>query len=164
MNNGTLNNRTKRIEQKQNRSNKRMNRRTQKKQKKQKAEWTQNNEYETKGQRLLHYQSNSVISRNVSWKQPGYYGFQLCSNEIHYIYVYIYSVYIAASAFSAGELAAITSSAADLQPAGAGHYFAGTLAVITSWPADACTHNVIGGNASISQLCCWDLNVEFPWL
>ncbi len=149
-----------------------MNRRTQKKQKKQKAEWTQNNEYETKGQRLLHYQSNSVISRNVSWKQPGYYGFQLCSNEIHYIYVYIYSVYIAASAFSAGELAAITSSAADFQPAGAGHYCAGTLAVIsapiiTSWTADACTHDVIGGIAAIaaiSQSRCRNIIVKFPWL
>jgi hypothetical protein len=49
----------------------------------------------------------------------------------------------AASALSADELAAITNSAADFQPAGAGHYCAGTLAIIsaaiiTSWTADAC--------------------------
>jgi hypothetical protein len=51
----------------------------------------------------------------------------------------------AASAYSTGGLAAITSSTADLQPAGARHYCAGTLAVIsaaviTSRTANACTH------------------------
>jgi hypothetical protein len=51
----------------------------------------------------------------------------------------------AASVYSAGGLAASTSSTADLQPADAGHYCAGTLAVIsaaviTSRTADACTH------------------------
>jgi hypothetical protein len=75
----------------------------------------------------------------------------------------------AASAFSAGELAAITRSTADFQPAGAGHYCAGTLAVIsaaiiTSWTADACTHDVIGGNAAISQFRCRNPNVELYWL
>jgi hypothetical protein len=75
----------------------------------------------------------------------------------------------AASVFSAGELAAITSSAADFQPAGAGHYCANTLAVIpaaiiTSWTADACTHDVIGGIAAISQFRCRNIIVEFPWL
>ncbi len=75
----------------------------------------------------------------------------------------------AASTFSAGELAAITSSAADFQPAGAGYYCAGTLAVIsaaiiTGWTADACTHDVISGNTAISQFRCRNLNVEFPWL
>jgi hypothetical protein len=71
----------------------------------------------------------------------------------------------AACAVSAGDLAAITRPATDFQPTGAGHYCAGTLAVIsaaiiTSRPAVACTHNVIGSdviscNAAISQL---------PWL
>jgi hypothetical protein len=56
-----------------------------------------------------------------------------------------------ASAFSTGELAAITRSAADFQPAGARHYCAGTLAVIsaatiTSRSAVICTHDVIGGD------------------
>jgi hypothetical protein len=63
----------------------------------------------------------------------------------------------AASAFSAGELAAITRSAANFQPAAAGYYCAGTLAVIsaatiTSRSAVTCTHDVISGN------------FELPWL
>ncbi len=74
-----------------------------------------------------------------------------------------------ASAVGAGELAAITRSAADFQPAGAGHYCAGTLAVIsaaiiTSRSAVACTHDVISGNAAISQFRCRNPNFELPWL
>jgi hypothetical protein len=79
-----------------------------------------------------------------------------------------------AGTLSAGELAAIISSAADFQLAGARHYRAGTRAVtsaaiITSWTADACTHDIIGGIgagdiAAIPQLCCRNIIVEFPWL
>jgi hypothetical protein len=80
----------------------------------------------------------------------------------------------AASAFSAGELAAITRSAAHFQPTGAGHYCAGSLAaisaaIITSRSAVACTHEAIGGdiigrNAAISHRRCPNPNFELPWL
>jgi hypothetical protein len=74
-----------------------------------------------------------------------------------------------AGALCAGELAAITSSPADLQSAGARPYCAGTLAAITSLTADfqsagAGTHAVIGGRTIISPPRCRDLHVDLPWL